>query len=160
LDGPGAALPLVDELDLGEYHLFHATRAELLRRLGRLDEATAAYDAALARTANEAEREFLRSRRPSLFSGPNSPVRATGPLGEHRGTRTDPPETASGPSGTGGHLGGRAAGRSPPSRWRSGNQPGPRPPPAPRPAPERGDSAPRPRLAGRSAPARRASRRT
>src|SRR5215468_1610441 len=43
LDGPGAALPVVDELDLGEYHLFHATRAELLRRLGRLDEASAAY---------------------------------------------------------------------------------------------------------------------
>ena len=74
LDGPGAALSLVDKLDLGEYHLFHATRAELLRRLGRLEEATAAYDAALARTANEAEREFLRSRRPSLFSNPANPA--------------------------------------------------------------------------------------
>jgi RNA polymerase sigma-70 factor (ECF subfamily) len=49
--GPTAALELLDALDLGAYHLFHATRAELLRRLDRADEAASAYRAALARTA-------------------------------------------------------------------------------------------------------------
>jgi RNA polymerase sigma-70 factor, ECF subfamily len=62
VDGPGAALALVDELDLGGYHLFHAIRADLLRRLGRDAEAAAAYEAALARTANAAERGFLERR--------------------------------------------------------------------------------------------------
>jgi RNA polymerase sigma-70 factor (ECF subfamily) len=64
--GPALALALVDGLDLEGYHLFHATRADLLRRLGRRDEAAAAYDAAVAATANEAERGFLRRRRDSL----------------------------------------------------------------------------------------------
>jgi RNA polymerase sigma-70 factor, ECF subfamily len=53
----------VDELDLDGYHLYHATRADLLRRLGRGEQAAAAYDAAIARTANEAERAFLQRRR-------------------------------------------------------------------------------------------------
>ncbi|MEU5951303.1 RNA polymerase sigma factor [Streptomyces sp. NPDC047525] len=61
--GPGAALPLVDELALDSYHVFHAIRADLLRRLGRTDEAARAYDAALARTENAAERDFLLGRR-------------------------------------------------------------------------------------------------
>ena len=61
VDGPAAALAAVDELDLDGYHLFHATRADLLRRLGRDDEAAAAYDAALALVANAAERPFLES---------------------------------------------------------------------------------------------------
>ena len=61
--GPSRALELVDQLDLDGYHLFHATRADLLRRLGRPDDATAAYDAAIARTANRAERSFLTRRR-------------------------------------------------------------------------------------------------
>ena len=60
---PAAALDLVDELDLDGYHLYHATRADLLRRLGRGEQAAAAYDAAIARTANEAERAFLQRRR-------------------------------------------------------------------------------------------------
>ena len=64
--GPGPALALVDALDLGGYHLFHAIRADLLRRLGRDGEARAAYDAAVERTANAAERDFLRRRRQSL----------------------------------------------------------------------------------------------
>ena len=74
VDGPARALALVDELgasagqgsgpSLAGYHLFHAIRADLLRRLGRTGEAAAAYDAALARTANAAERDFLRRRRP------------------------------------------------------------------------------------------------
>jgi len=66
VSGPAAALELADQLGLDGYHLFHSTRADLLRRLGRRDEATAAYDAAIARTANEAERSFLRQRRDSL----------------------------------------------------------------------------------------------
>jgi len=67
--GPAAALSLTDQLGLDSYHLFHATRADLLRRLGRPGEAAAAYDAAIARTANRAERDFLRERRDSLSPG-------------------------------------------------------------------------------------------
>jgi RNA polymerase sigma-70 factor (ECF subfamily) len=62
--GPAAALPLVDELEeeLEAYHLFHATRADLLRRLGRTDEARAAYERAHALAGNEVERRFLAKR--------------------------------------------------------------------------------------------------
>ncbi len=62
--GPEAALPLVDELSapLAGYHLWHATRADLLRRLGRREQAAAAYQKALELTQNEAERRFLRRR--------------------------------------------------------------------------------------------------
>lgn len=63
VEGPSAALALVDALDLDRYYLFHAIRANLLRRLGRDVEAARAYDAAIARTANAAERDFLRRRR-------------------------------------------------------------------------------------------------
>jgi RNA polymerase sigma-70 factor (ECF subfamily) len=66
VEGPTAALAAVDELDLAGYHLFHATRADLLRRLGRDTEAAAAYDAALALTANQAERRLLATRRDAL----------------------------------------------------------------------------------------------
>jgi RNA polymerase sigma-70 factor (ECF subfamily) len=66
VDGPATALDLVDALDLGAYHIFHAIRADLLRRLGRDVEAAAAYDAAIERTGNAAQREFLRGRRRSL----------------------------------------------------------------------------------------------
>jgi RNA polymerase sigma-70 factor (ECF subfamily) len=69
VSGPATALRLVDRLDLGSYYLFHAVRGHLLRRLGRTAEAGAAYDAALARVGNEAERDFLRRRRAEL-SGP------------------------------------------------------------------------------------------
>jgi RNA polymerase sigma-70 factor (ECF subfamily) len=64
--GPAAALDGVDELRLDGYHLFHATRADLLRRLGREREAAAAYDVAIARADNRAERAFLQQRRDSL----------------------------------------------------------------------------------------------
>ncbi len=64
--GPASALELVDQLDLDGYHLFHATRADLLRRLGRSDEAAAAYDTAIALTANRSERGFLEQRQSSL----------------------------------------------------------------------------------------------
>ena len=64
VESPEAALALVDGLDLDGYHLFHAVRADLLRRLGRDAEAALAYEAATARTMNAAERAFLeRSRR-------------------------------------------------------------------------------------------------
>jgi RNA polymerase sigma-70 factor, ECF subfamily len=64
--GPAAALAAVDSLDLGGYHLFHATRADLLRRLGRHHDSAEAYDAALALVGNAAERRFLEDRRQSL----------------------------------------------------------------------------------------------
>jgi RNA polymerase sigma-70 factor, ECF subfamily len=60
VQGPAAALALVDELDLDTYHPFHATRADLLRRLGRHREATAAYRRAAALAPTDAERAFLR----------------------------------------------------------------------------------------------------
>jgi RNA polymerase sigma-70 factor (ECF subfamily) len=66
VDGPRAALRLVDGLDLDRYYLFHAIRADLLRRLGRNSEAAVAYDAAIQRCENQAEQEFLRSRRSGL----------------------------------------------------------------------------------------------
>ena len=63
-DGPGAGLRLVDELggDLDGYHLFHAARADLLRRLERREEAGAAYRRALELVTNPAERDFLQGR--------------------------------------------------------------------------------------------------
>ncbi|MFI4945567.1 MAG: RNA polymerase sigma factor, partial [Burkholderiales bacterium] len=70
VDGPEAALALVDALDLGAYHLFHAIRADLLRRLGRDSEARAAYEAAITLTDNAAERSFLRRRQESLARNP------------------------------------------------------------------------------------------
>jgi RNA polymerase sigma-70 factor (ECF subfamily) len=60
VQGPGAALALVDELDLDNYHPFHATRADLLHRLGRNSEAATAYERAAAMTPTDAERDFLR----------------------------------------------------------------------------------------------------
>jgi RNA polymerase sigma-70 factor (ECF subfamily) len=67
VDGAGAALTLVESLDLASYHLFHAIRADLLRRLGREVEAAAAYATAMELTDNAAERDFLRRRRKSLI---------------------------------------------------------------------------------------------
>jgi len=60
VQGPAAALELVDELDLEGYYPFHATRADLLQRLGRPSEATAAYERAAALAPTDAERDFLR----------------------------------------------------------------------------------------------------
>jgi RNA polymerase sigma-70 factor (ECF subfamily) len=61
-EGPAAALAIVDSLDLPEYQYWHSTRAELLRRLGRADEARAAYGDALARARTAPERRFLQRR--------------------------------------------------------------------------------------------------
>jgi RNA polymerase sigma-70 factor (ECF subfamily) len=69
LEGPAAALAIVEGLELDGYYLLHAVRADLLRRLGRDAEARAAYEAAIARTENAAERAFLERRRDSLLRG-------------------------------------------------------------------------------------------
>jgi RNA polymerase sigma-70 factor, ECF subfamily len=65
--GAAAALALVDELDLGDYHIFHAIRADLLRRLGRSAEAALAYGAAITRSENAVERSFLQRKREALM---------------------------------------------------------------------------------------------
>jgi RNA polymerase sigma-70 factor, ECF subfamily len=66
--GAPIALALVDALELDQYHLFHAVRADLLQRLGRRAEAAAAYQAAIARCANSRESEFLESRYRALLA--------------------------------------------------------------------------------------------
>jgi RNA polymerase sigma-70 factor (ECF subfamily) len=69
VEGPAAALALVDGLvaeGLGRYYLFHAIRADFLRRLARWDEASAAYEAALALSVNAAERAHLTLAKESL----------------------------------------------------------------------------------------------
>jgi RNA polymerase sigma-70 factor, ECF subfamily len=73
VDGPAAALPEVEALARDErlagYHYVPAARADMLRRLGRRDDAAAAYREALALTANRAEREFLAARLAELATG-------------------------------------------------------------------------------------------
>ncbi len=61
-DGAGAGLILIDRLDLDGYQYFHSTRADLLRRLGRTDEARTEYERALELARTEPERRFLRRR--------------------------------------------------------------------------------------------------
>ena len=74
--GPKVALALVDDLSgLDNYYLLHAVRADLLRRLGRNAEATNEYDAALSRTENAGERDFLLHSRAEI--SPSAPPRAT-----------------------------------------------------------------------------------
>lgn len=82
-DGPEAALPLLDELadegSLRTYHLLPATRADLLRRLGRLDEAIPAYRTALALAPTEAERRFLTHRLAELADKVKPSAASDGP---------------------------------------------------------------------------------
>jgi RNA polymerase sigma-70 factor (ECF subfamily) len=70
-DGPQAGIVLLDVIAAGETiavsHLIHATRADLLRRLGRTGEAVAAYESAIAAVANNAERDYLARRRDQLI---------------------------------------------------------------------------------------------
>jgi RNA polymerase sigma-70 factor (ECF subfamily) len=66
VDGPAAGLALIEQLDLQRYDVFHAVRADLLRRLDRREEAAAAYAAAIALTGNSAQRAFLERRLTSL----------------------------------------------------------------------------------------------
>ncbi len=67
VDGPDAALTLVDGLELDDFHLYHAIRADLLRRMGRDSEAAHAYEAAIVRTENAAERNLLQHRLQALI---------------------------------------------------------------------------------------------
>ena len=62
LEGPQVALQLIDELPIESYYLYHAIRADLLRRLGHTDQAAAAYRAAIERTGNPAEIAFMNER--------------------------------------------------------------------------------------------------
>ena len=64
--GPALALAAIDDLALDDYHLLHATRADLLTRVGRRDDARRAYDRAYELTTNAAERRFLAAKRDAL----------------------------------------------------------------------------------------------
>jgi RNA polymerase sigma-70 factor, ECF subfamily len=68
LDGPEVALAMIDHLadKLAAYHAYHATRADLLRRLGRSTESRAAYDKAIDLAGNTAETAYLTRRRDQL----------------------------------------------------------------------------------------------
>jgi RNA polymerase sigma-70 factor, ECF subfamily len=65
-DGPADGLEIIDAIlargDLADYQFAHSARAELLRQLGRIDEARVAYEGALALTHQETERRFLKRR--------------------------------------------------------------------------------------------------
>jgi RNA polymerase sigma-70 factor, ECF subfamily len=69
LEGPEAALALLDRLELDDYRYYHSTRADLLRRLGRDDEARTAYARALELTQPGPEQRFLESRLADLSDG-------------------------------------------------------------------------------------------
>lgn len=73
VEGPEAALALVEDLGLDRYHVFHAIRADLLGRLGRTAEARSAYEAAIALAENKAEHDVLTRRHQAL--GPDPPAR-------------------------------------------------------------------------------------
>jgi RNA polymerase sigma-70 factor (ECF subfamily) len=62
IDGPEAGLRIIDELGLDDFRYLHSTRAELLRRLGRIDEARDAYRRARELTDDGAERRFIEHR--------------------------------------------------------------------------------------------------
>ena len=72
-DGPAAALQIVEALsadgNLGEYHLLHATRADLLRRLGSNKDAADSYERALELVTNDSERRFLARRLEEVGGG-------------------------------------------------------------------------------------------
>lgn len=72
VDGPAVALAAVDRLGdaLAGYHAFHATRADLLRRLGRIQDSRSAYDRAIELAGNPAETAYLRRRRDEWGSAP------------------------------------------------------------------------------------------
>jgi RNA polymerase sigma-70 factor, ECF subfamily len=69
LDGPEVALAVVDPLEgaLAGYHAYHAVRADLLRRTGRISESRSAYERAIELTGNTAETAYLRRRRDELY---------------------------------------------------------------------------------------------
>jgi RNA polymerase sigma-70 factor, ECF subfamily len=93
--GPAAGLAAVDELrtsggGLDGYYLFHAARADLLRRLGRDEEAAAAYDAARALTANPVEQAFLDAQRTAVSGPPAAPRTAACTYPTNNGYRPYP----------------------------------------------------------------------
>ena len=83
VDGPGAALAILDQLsaagELDQYHLLHATRADLLRRQRSFAEAAVSYERALALAGNESERRFLARRLQEVRSTGGSDVARTAP---------------------------------------------------------------------------------
>jgi RNA polymerase sigma-70 factor (ECF subfamily) len=79
-DGPEAGLRIVDQLDLEDYRYLHSTRGELLRRLGRADEARDAYRRALALVHDDAERRWLERRLAEL-------AQSAGGFGSHSSNR-------------------------------------------------------------------------
>jgi RNA polymerase sigma-70 factor, ECF subfamily len=66
IDGVDAALPLLDQLGLDDFYLYHSTRADMLARAGRSDDAIAAYERAIELASNDAEQAFLISRKDAL----------------------------------------------------------------------------------------------
>jgi RNA polymerase sigma-70 factor (ECF subfamily) len=72
IEGPGAALGIVDGLELDDFRYLHSTRAEFLRRLGRIDEARVAYRRARELTGDGAERRFLERRLSELAAAADS----------------------------------------------------------------------------------------
>ena len=66
--GPEAALDILDDLDLDDYHLYHAARADLLRRLGRHEDASQAYARAAALTASDAQRPSSTDRLQAILA--------------------------------------------------------------------------------------------
>jgi RNA polymerase sigma-70 factor (ECF subfamily) len=75
--GAEAGLALVEQIELNDYYLFHAIRADLLHRAGRQQEAMHAYDAAIARADNEAERQFLTRKRSELIASEADAARSS-----------------------------------------------------------------------------------
>ena len=78
LEGPQAALALLDRLELDDYRYYHSTRADLLRRLGRNDEARAAYTRALEQTQPGPEQRFLERRLADLSGSADQPPHPQG----------------------------------------------------------------------------------
>jgi RNA polymerase sigma-70 factor, ECF subfamily len=70
LRGPAAGLAALAQVRLDGYHLYHAVRADLLARSGRVDDATVAYDRAIVLATNDSERRFLRARRAGFLGRP------------------------------------------------------------------------------------------
>jgi RNA polymerase sigma-70 factor, ECF subfamily len=82
-DGPSSGLALIDAVlargDLDDYHLAHAARADLLRRLGRTPDARAAYQRALELTRQEPERRFIKRRLNELAGEPGDDAASRAP---------------------------------------------------------------------------------
>jgi RNA polymerase sigma-70 factor (ECF subfamily) len=82
VEGPGPALAILDRITAGgeleNYHLLHATRADLLRRQGSLAAAAVSYERALALTGNESERRFLARRLQEVQGRPGGASAARG----------------------------------------------------------------------------------